>query len=180
MLVDIPITYKDEFGEIDANVLREAQSIWRYCQKLALDILKDEQIGQMLMMRAVAKVSEKSREENSTVNHLRSYLFTTFQHLVFAEAKKQFRHQELREKYFESLEDLFQNNANSEEEKICRRILIKEIEAKMDEWTKKVSQFLELGYKFEDLVPKYGSAANVIRAKYSRKLRELAESIREK
>jgi DNA-directed RNA polymerase specialized sigma24 family protein len=180
MLIDIAIGYKDEFGEIDAEVLREARNIWHYGQKLALKILNDEQKGQILMMQASAKVSQKYREENNTINYLRSYLFQTFRRLVLEEARKQSRHRELEEKYFESLEELFQNDAASEEERICRQILIDEIVAKMDVWTKKVYRYRQLGYEFKDLVPTFGKAENLIRATYSRNLRRLAENIREK
>lgn len=179
MHTDTPISYRDEFGEVDAGVLREAQNLRNYCCNLSLKILNDEQKGQILMMRAVAKVSEKLKEENAAINHLRAYLLQTFRHLVYAEAKKQIHHHELEEKHFESLNDLFQGKADSEDEKICRAILIKEIEAKMDEWTRNVYRYLELGWEYKDLVPKYGSAENVIRAKYSKKLKELAEIFRE-
>lgn len=180
MQIDTPISYKDEFGEIDADVLREAENIRHYCRILALKVFNDEQKGQILMMRAVAKVSEKHKAEDFTINNLRAYLFQTFRYLVYAEAKKQIHHHELEKKHFESLNDLFQGKADSEDEKICRAILIKEIEAKMDEWTRNVYRYLELGWEYKDLVPKYGSAENVIRAKYSKKLKELAEIFREK
>jgi len=180
MLIDISIAYQDEFGEINADVLREAQNLRQYSRSLALKILNDEAQGQTLMMRAVAEVSKKFTAENSIVKNLPAYLFQTFRRLVFAEARKKLRHRELEEKYFECLENLFQSDTVSEEAKICQQILIKEIVAKMDDWTKDVYRYLELGYEYKDLVPKYGSAENVIRAKYSRKLREFAEDIREK
>jgi hypothetical protein len=180
MLIDVPDSYQDEFGEIDAEVLREARNIWRFSQKLVLKTLGDEAQGQVLMMRAVAEVSKKFTAEQSTIEHLPSYLFQTFRRLVFAESKKNLRHQELEEKYFDSLEEFFQDDSVSEEAKVCRRILIEEIVVRMDIWTKNVYRYLELGYKYKDLVPHYGKTANIIRATYSRKLKECAENIRGK
>ena len=180
MLIDVADNYQDEFGAVNAKVLREARNFWHFSRKLALKILGDEARGQVLMMRAVAEVSKKFMAEDSTVEHLPSYLSQTFRRLVFAEAKKNLRHQELEEKYFETLAELFQDDAVSEEARVCRRILIKEIVLRMDKWTKTVHRYLELGYKYNDLVPHYGRTANIIRATYSRKLRECAEVLRGK
>ena len=179
MLLESFTSYKDEYGEISAEVFREAQNVWLYGRNLALKILGDEQKGQIFLMQAAAKVTKKVGEENLSITHLRAYLFTTFRHLVFAEARKEHRHRVLEEKYFESLEELFQSPGISEEEKICRRILIREIEEKMDDWTRRVSRYRELGYEFKDLVAHFGMAENVIRAKYSRNLNYLAKIIRE-
>lgn len=180
MLLDSFTKYKDEFGEIEADVLREAQSLWSYSRNLAVRILKDEQKGQRLLMQAAAKVSAKIRDENSKIESLRGYLFKTFRRLVFAEAKKESLHRKLEEKYSESLEELFQRNDLSEEEKIYCRILVAEIEEKMDDWTRKVSRYRALGYEFKELVPQFGKAENIIRATYSKKLKKLAESLDEK
>jgi hypothetical protein len=180
MLLESFTTYSDEYGEINAEVFREAQNVWRYGRLLSLKILGDEQKGQILLMQAAARVSKKVSEENLSITYLRAYLFTTFRRLVSAEAKKEFRHRVLEEKYFECLEELFRHTGISEEEKICQRILIKEIEARMDDWTRRVSRYRELGYEFKDLVSHLGMAENVIRAKYSRNLKNLAKIIREK
>lgn len=132
MLIDIPETFQDEFGEVDAEVWRAAQNLSAYSRRLALKILNDEARGQTLLMRAAALVSEKITAENSAIEHLPAYLLQTFRRLVFAEARKSSLHQELEEKYFESLEDFFRGTADSEETKICRRLLIEEIVGRMD------------------------------------------------
>ena len=47
----------------------------------------------------------------------------------------------------------------------------------MDDWTREVFDYLRLGYKYEELVPHCGSAANVIRSKFSKKIARLAREI---
>lgn len=179
MLLDSFTKYEDEFGEIEAEVLREAQNLWKYSRNLALRMLGDEQKGQMFLMKAAAKVSAKLREKDSKIESLPAYLFETFRRLVIAEAKKRSLHRKLEEKYLESLEELFQRNDLSEEEKIYQRILIAEIEAKMDDWTRKVFRYRALGYEFKDLVAELKTPENSIRAIYSKKIKKLAASLDE-
>ncbi len=177
MLVNSPVSYEDEFGEIGAEVLREAELIWHYCRSLSIKILGDEHEGQRLLMQAAAKVSLKYKSGETEIKHLRSYLWISFRNLLLAEAKKNERHRELEEKYFETLSSFLQGNARSEEDRVCRRILMEEIVSKMDKWTRDVYEYLALGYKYKDLVPKYGPAENSIRMKFSRNLKKIAGDI---
>lgn len=180
MLLESFTTYQDEYGEISRDVLREAQNVWHYGQKLSLRILGDEQRGQMLLMQAAAKVSRKINEEGLSITYLQAYLFQTFRRMLFAEARTDTRHRELEEKYFESVEELFQTAELSEEEQICRRILIREIEAEMDDWTRRVSRYRALGYDFKEIAAHFGMGENVVRAKFSRNLKNLAKTMQDK
>jgi hypothetical protein len=47
----------------------------------------------------------------------------------------------------------------------------------MDDWTRDVFDYLRLGYKYEELVPQFGTAANVIRSKFSKKTAQLLRDI---
>ncbi len=172
-MLDEFFTYNDEFGEIDKDVLIAAQKIWRFGKKLSEKLICDEQKGHTLLMRAAANVSKRKADDDESVQHLCAYLFTSFRHLLIAEATKGKRRRELEENYFKNIEELFESRAESEESKICRKILVNEIEQRMDDWTRRVFRLRVLGYIYEDLVPQYGATSNKIRAKFSRNLQKL-------
>lgn len=177
MFVNSPDSYEDEFGKINIDVLREAELIWSYCRRLSLKILGDENEGQTLLMKAAANVSKKYEFTGTEIKHLRSYLLASFSNLLFAELKKNERHRELEEKYFGTLNSFLEGDARSEEDQICRRILIEEIVSKMDKWTRDVFEYMQLGHKYKDLIPEYGPTENYIRMKFSRNLKKLAEGL---
>lgn len=177
MLIDIPKAFQDEFGEIDAEVWREAPNVWKYNQDV-LRTLNDEQMGQDLLKKAAAKVSKKFKTEK--ILSLRWYLSKTFRRFVSAEVRERLRHQELDEKYVKNLDELFQKTGISEEEKIYREILIEEIESEMDKWTKDVFRYRMLGYNFKEIALHYDMAENHVRTKFGRELKKLAEVFQKK
>jgi hypothetical protein len=170
----IEAAYDEEFGKVDHDVYEVAKQIWTPAESLAVALLHDSPKGMQLMLKAVAKVSSARKNKSFEIANLRSYLYQTFKHLVWAELKKEKQHQE-------KLDNWFQQQMGApkkdEEGEINKKILINELRSKMDDWTREVFDLLCLGYSYEDLVPKFGSAANVVRSKFSKKTARLARDI---
>ena len=174
MFPELISSYQDELGTVSPQVLNEAQKIWLVSRSFSYKMLQDEQLSQLLMMKAVVKISDKINHESTEINNLRAYLFSTFKRLVLAEVRKENLHHELENQWIEHLTETFKNKPQTEEEIIYHQILITELEEKMDGWTRKVFRYRMLGYEYKDLVPDYGSAENVIRSKFSKKIKKLA------
>jgi hypothetical protein len=162
--------YTDEFGTIDPHVYQTAKEIWSPAERLAVELLHDSQKGLQLMMKAVAAVSRI--RESTPIGNLAAYLYRSYKRLILAELEKEKGHQRIMSGRFSS-DDFI----NETEDELNRKILINELRRRMDNWTREVFDYLCLEYKFKDLVPRYGTAENVIRSKYSKKVAKLARRI---
>jgi DNA-directed RNA polymerase specialized sigma24 family protein len=173
----IDAAYDDEFGKVDPEVYEVAKQIWAPAERLADEILHDSQKGMELMFKAIAKVSRVRAGNSAKIFNLHSYLYQSFKHLVLAELEKQNRRREKSDDWFRERESL---SDETEEDEINKKILINELRIEMDEWTRAVFDLLRLGFSYEELVPHYGTAANVIRSKFSKKTARLAKAIQER
>ncbi len=170
----IETAYDEEFGKIDPEVYEAAKTLWLHAEHLAVKLLHDSPKGMRLMLKAVAKVSRVRENNPSVINNLNSYLFRAYKNLVLAELEQENNRRGKLDRWFREREAVFED---SEEVKINKRILINELRLKMDDWTRDVFDYLRLGYKYDDLVPQYGTAANVIRSKFSKKTAQLMREI---
>lgn len=167
--------YVEEFGFIDPVVYLAAQEQWAQAERLAIELLNDAHEGLRLMLKAVASVSRVRHKDPNSIKKLPAYLFFSYKRLLLAELEKENgHHARLAAHEAES------GKGETDEEKLNRQILINEIRRQMDEWTREVFDLLCLGYKYEDLVPECGSAANVIRSKYHKKVEKLAQQVQER
>lgn len=169
----IEAAYDEEFGKVDPIVYQAAKTLWLHAEQLAVELLRDSHKGVRLMLKAVVNVSRA--RETCEIKNLSAYLYRAYKNLVLAELEKENGRQRLlSERYFEI------EIADDAEERLNRKILINELRRQMDDWTRKVFDYLCLGYSFENLAPQYGSAANVIRARYSKNAARLAREIQAK
>lgn len=169
---DLDGAYQDEFGAVDTEVYNEARALWPHAERLAADIICDTHLGLELMIRAVARVSA-ARSSGAQILNLRFYLLRSYKNLLLAELEKENGRQRL-------LRDRFAERTLSPsdtEDAINKKILINELRLEMDDWMREVFDLLVLGYAFEELVPRYGSASNVIRSKFSKKLARFTKKI---
>jgi hypothetical protein len=166
-------SYIEEFGEIDLEVYQVAKQLWIQAEKFILRILDDSPKGVRLMLKASVNVSRVHRKNPSSIKNLNSYLFRSYKNLVLGELKKKKKHRSKLDVFFREQKTEFDEN----EETLNRRILINELRFEMDDWTREVFDLLRIGYTYQELVPRFGSAANVIRSKFSKKIVRLARKI---
>lgn len=166
----IDAAYTDEFGRVDPEVHNVAREIWSPAKFFALRFLRDSHKGLDLLLKSVARVSRI--RENTQIDNLRAYLYLTYKRLILAEIEKENGHQRLLSERFAA-----EVSNRETEEELNKKILINELRLRMDDWTRDVFDLLSLGYTYENLVPRYGKAANVIRSKYSKKIAGLARRI---
>jgi hypothetical protein len=177
MFPKIEDCYSDEFGMISPVVLCEAEKIWILAKNFAVKLLQDEHLGQQLLTKASANVSRSIEKDAQHIQNLSGFLLKSYKRLVLAEAKKRKYRNELEEKWVYDLSRNFEQLPCNAEEKLVRQILLTEITAQMDSWTKQVFQLRALGYEYRDLVPKFGTAENIIRSKLSKKISSLAKKL---
>ncbi len=170
----IETAYDEEFGKVDPEVYEAAKTLWLHAEHLAVKLLHDSPKGMRLMLKAVAKVSRVRENNPSVINNLNSYLFRAYKNLVLAELEQENNRRGKLDRWFREREAIFED---SEEVKINKKILINELRLKMDDWTRDVFDYLRLGYKYDDLVPQFGTAANVVRSKFSKKTAQLMREI---
>jgi DNA-directed RNA polymerase specialized sigma24 family protein len=134
---------------------------------MADEMIGDRHLGVDLMLKAVASVSAARRKEG--IVNLRSYLFRAYRNTLLTERSKR----NGRRKIIDTIapEPVTQI---SEDAALERRILIDQCREQMEPWMREVFDLLAIGFTFEELVPRYGRAANVIRSKFSKKLKQLA------
>lgn len=173
-LFKIDVEYEDEFGKVHPHILKIAGSVWEKSGNFFSGIIQDQHECFRILMKAAILVSQKYTTGTDTIENPKSYLYTTFRHLVLAEARRQKRHSELE---IEETKKQFEIFSISESEKVCQKILISELRRRMDSWTRDVFDMQILGYQYKNLVPKYGLSENVIRSKYSKNLLKLKNQI---
>lgn len=166
--------YDEEFGTVDIEVYQVAKEIWLHAEHLAVNLLQDSHKGVQLLNKAVAQVSRLQKKHPAAIKNLKSYLYRSYKNLLLAELEKENHRREILNGWRRDHDALFEEN---EEAKINKKILVNEIRLRMDDWTREVFDLLQIGYKYEELVPLYGSAANVIRSKFSKKTANLARKI---
>ncbi len=171
-LPEIEEGFVDEFGAIDPDVYTEAQKIWPQAERLAEQMLFDGQLGLQLLMKAVARVTA-ARNSGTEITNLRFYLLRSFKNLLLAELEKENGRGRLIQEHVRP-DDTWRPGT---EDELNRKILINELRLEMDDWMREVFDLMVLGYTFEELVPRLGSASNVIRSKFSKKLLRLSKSI---
>jgi DNA-directed RNA polymerase specialized sigma24 family protein len=177
LTVDFPLietAYTEEFGEINPEIYEIAKTLWKTCaERLAAELLYDSPKGMRLMLKAVARVSSVRRNNSSQIKNQQAYLYRCYKNLLLAEIEKENSHQRI----LDDLHSAPEISLKCEEDEINRKILVNEIRRRMDAWTRTVFDCHKLGYTFEEMVPQFGSAANVIRSRYSKDVARLARQI---
>jgi hypothetical protein len=127
------------------------------------------------MLRAVASVSRMRNKDPGAIKNLPAYLFFSYKRLLLANLEKENGH---RTKLNEWAAATNMSEPDDDDATLDRRILLNELKLQMDDWTREVFELQCLGYKYEELVPEYGAAANVIRSRYSKNISRLAEKVK--
>lgn len=165
--------YLDEFGPIERPVYEAAQALWPQVERSALQVLRDAAAGQRLLMKACALVTRKRAAAPETILNLPAYLYRTWQRLLLAELEKENGHrQKDAAQLAAAAEDFTLSTVELE-----RRILLQQIIRQMDAWTRRVFEYLTLGFSYEEIAAELGGNGHAIRVRYDRQLKALAQRL---
>ncbi len=169
----LKVEYTDEFGPVAPDLYAAAGSIWRPAQEYAARVLQnsDQARTRTLLLKAAAQVTRVRDEKLQQINEPEGYLFQTFKRIILAELEKD--NNRLRFETEAHLEAEWHAQATNVE----RRILLSELVAAMDEWTRNVFEWLTLDYSFEEIGRHLGVNAKVVRNRYNRHLAMLLKQI---
>ncbi len=166
---ELTASYHDEFGPIDVEVYRVAGEVWPQAEKLSSRLLGDGPAGLRLMLKTAAAVTQRRKDESQPISDLNGYVFISFRRLLLGVMRQETNHRDT-ESQLLALDIV---GLRDNEEDLQRKILIQETVREMDAWTRRVFQWLCLGYKFEEMAPHLNMKANVIRSRYSKQMQTL-------
>ncbi|MCA1636709.1 MAG: hypothetical protein LC802_24350 [Acidobacteria bacterium] len=170
----LEIGYTDEFGAVAPDVYMSAGRVWRKAQDYAARVLHDfdEARARTLLLKAAAQTTRARDENPHRIDELDGYLFQTFKRVVLAELQK-----DNNRRRFEG-EAHIETEWHAQSSNVERRILLGELVAAMDEWTRSVFEWLALDYNFDDIARHLGTDVKVLRNRYNRRLTSLMKQIR--
>jgi DNA-directed RNA polymerase specialized sigma24 family protein len=163
--------YIDEFGVICPEVYLAAGELWPQAEKFINSKLYDRPAGMRLMLKAAAAVSRKCEEQPDQIRDLKAYLWTTFKRNIYEEAEKESRYQPL------ETEQQRKNNVHPLSETLNDQILIEELMAQMDTWTRTVFELRVLGYQFDDIARMLKMRPNLLRSKFHKEIKKLSRRL---
>ncbi|HZF37554.1 MAG TPA: hypothetical protein VE715_01915 [Blastocatellia bacterium] len=163
--------YTDEFGVICPEVYQAAGELWPQAESFINSKIHDHSAGMRLMLKAAAAVSRKRQEQPDQIRDLKAYLWTTFKHNIYEEAEKENRYQPL------ELEQQSKNDAHIPSEALNDQILIEEVMAQMDSWTRTVFELRVLGYQFEEIAQMLKSRPKLLRSKFNKEIKKLSRRL---
>ena len=173
-LEEKPFTqFTDEFGAIDCEVYDDAVALLPRIESYAQRTIGDAAAGQRLLMKASALVTRR-RQAGDEFANLTGYLYRTWQRLLLAELEKANGHRRLEA-------DLAAAHAAESprhtSEDLDRRILLQQIIQHMDDWMRRVFEYLALDFTYDQIGAELGGNGHAIRMKYDRKLQALAQRL---
>lgn len=166
-------SYTDQFGLIAPDVYAAAGRIWRQARIYAGRVLSDNDPARArtLLLKAAAQVTRARDERHAQVDEIEGYLFQTFKRIVLAELEK-----DSNRRHFES-QVRINAELRGQVDNVERRILLDEIVAAMDEWTRRVFEWLTLDYTFDEIARHLKMDPRVVRNRYRRHLMRLIKSV---
>ena len=167
------IGWTDQYGTIAGEVYEAAERGWPQMESFARQTLGDPQAAQQLLMKACALVTKSMANEPGRITHLSAYLEVTWKRLVLAELEKERKQQQHQ---MEIAHDA-QLTATDTVQQIEQQILVQEIVARMDDWTRTVFEYQMLGHSFEEMSQTLGQSGHVIRTKFGKKLKKLKQQL---
>ena len=163
--------YTDEFGDICPEVYQAAGELWPQAENLINTKLHDRPAGMRLMFKAAASVSRKREEQPDQIRDLKAYLWIAFKRNIYEEVEKESRYQPL------ELEQEPTNDFRAQSDALNDQILIEELMAHMDSWTRTVFELRVLGYQFEDIAQMLKTRPNLLRSKFHKEVKKLSSKL---
>jgi DNA-directed RNA polymerase specialized sigma24 family protein len=165
-------SYTDEFGQVDREVYEAAGSSWPRAAALADSALRDAARGLELMQKAVALVTRVRRESPGHISNLPGYVFVTFRRLILAELESDNGHRLKQREYHDLIAADGAHGVDLE-----TKILLQQLEARMDDWARKVFHLLTLGHTYEEIGPVLGTSAHAAGKRFREQLNRLRAEI---
>lgn len=165
--------YWDEYGKIEPEIYEAARGLWPEAENFALATLRDAALGMTLLMKAAANVSRAYSSRPDEIVNLKAYLFKAFKYLVLAELRKIRLHQDLTTQIDLAASGSLQASA----EDIDKKILIEQLMAVMDDWTREVFELLVLGYTFDEIGRERRMLGASVRNRFNRRIKELVRLV---
>lgn len=159
----------DPYGVIAGDVYQVAQQLWPQLERKALQLCGDAQLGQQMLMKACAAVTRA--QEQAPIANLAAYLETTWRRLLLDAIAQEKAHQQRHE------ESPASTPSTDTSAQLEQQILVQELVARMDAWTRTVYEYQVLGHTFEEMSHPLGQSAHVIRTKFSKKLKKLQRQL---
>lgn len=168
--------YTDEFGRVAPDVYAAAGRLWRQAQNYAGDVLHDTDPARVrtLLLKSAAQVTRVRDEKSQQISELDGYLFKTFKRGVCDELEK-----DGNRRCYETEAHLYAE-MRGQVDNVERRILLNEIVAQMDEWTRSVYQWRTLGYNFDEIGRHVGLSEKAVSNKYQRRTESLMKHFKER
>lgn len=169
-------TFTDEFGTIDGDVYAAALTLWPpRVASAATATPRDSAAAHRLLMKACAQVTRKRTSTPDTVANLPAYLYRTWQRLLLDELEKENGHRRLAATIVADATAAQRPEQSTAE--LERRILLQQIIKHMDDWTRRVFEYLTLGFSYDEIAAELGGNGNAIRVKYDRQIKALAQRL---
>lgn len=168
-------TFTDEFGTIDGDVYAAALTLWPRLAGLAASTKHDPATAHRLLMKACAQVTRKRASAPETIVNLAAYLYRTWQRLVLDELEKENGHRRLEATLAADAAETHALTHSSAE--LEQRILLQQVIKHMDDWMRRVFEYLTLGFSYDEIAAELGGNGHAIRVKYDRQIRALAQRL---
>lgn len=166
--------YVDEFGAIDADVYRAAGDLWKSRgEGFALATLRDAHAGLRLMLRAAADVTRRRQAPDAGIKNLPAYLYRSYQRRVLEELEMENDHRRR-----DLLSVAQQGGEVTPVEDVERKILIQQIEQRMEAPMRELYQYLVLGFDFSEIGRKLGKSHRALKKRFDRHLKRLLERLK--
>ena len=163
--------YTDEFGVIRPEVYRAAGELWPQAESFVNLKLHDHSAGWRLMLKAAAAVSRKLQEQPDQIRDLKAYLWITFKRLISDEVEKENRYRPLEPEQQPTID------VSPSSETLNDQILIEELMARMDSWTRKVFELRVLGYQYDDIGQMLEMRPHHLRSKFNKEIKKLSHKL---
>jgi RNA polymerase sigma factor (sigma-70 family) len=160
--------YEDEFGPIDPEVYQAARKIWPTAVRFGEFALHDRQLVLNLMMESVANVS-RSIAKGTNIEHLNGYLLRTFKHRVVRDREKRLPRSEPLSEIPDAVASVVAD--------LDRKILTREIFARLDHREREIFQLRMMDYSFEEIGRILDLNNTAVRTRWYRLMRRLRETL---
>jgi len=153
--------YEDEYGPIDLKVYDAARAIWPAAETFGTFALQDQAVAFNFMLQAAAKVTARIASGGPEIQNLGNYLFRTYKHLIAQERVKRLQRAQ-------PLSGFEQSPVVEIAEDLERKIMLRELFSRMSETERTLSEYLMLGYTYEEIAKQMDTTAEALRARFGR------------
>ena len=160
-------TFKESYPSVDPESWKVLGELWSQAVVFGKAHHLDESDVRANLLSALTHIPMARRER---IVSLPAYLFTSYKHRVFdLEAKRQ------RETQLDEINHELAIDVSREME---TKVLLEEIVVRMDDSLREIYDHLVLGYSYEEMEKRLGARANVLRSRFSKGLKRIANEIK--